>query len=177
MVETYLTFPVCISIMSSVEYSQDVYSSVESIARNCLDISEEEMESLIQEEFDIDFYSLETDSIYQTNADSVNKYMRAGFNISSLLADEYSGSDDVFFQERSDDFREFSQELGRFGNGFNSKHFIQYVNLYSEIAIEEDLNPEVSTSEVVLQNFEEKRQTVREFLSEVEREFSNKLEA
>lgn len=163
--------------MGCVEYSQDVYSSVEFIARNVLDISEDEMETLLQEEFDLDFYPLETDSRHELEADSANEYMRAGFNISSLLAEEYSGSGDTFFQERSDDFREFSQELGDFGRGFNSKHLVQYINLYSEIAIKEDLNPEVSTSQVVLKNLEEKKQTVREFLSEVEREFSNMSEA
>lgn len=161
--------------MKGVDYSRIIYSSVDSIARNILEVSEDEMEEILEGQFDMDFYPLETDPNHELEGNSANKYMRAGFNISSLLAEGYSDSDGVFFDKRSNDFHGFSQELGDYGSGFKANHLIQYANLYSEIAEQESLDINDPSSTIVLQDLEMKRDTVQEFLSEIERKLSTEI--
>ncbi len=169
----FLTLTFDRTTVGEVDYTLNIYSSVDSIARHLLEFSEDEMHERLETEFDMDFYPLETDPSHDLEKNSANEYMRASFNISSLLAQGYNAQEDLFFEERSEDFQGFAQELGDFGKGYKSEHLIQYVNLYSAIVEEEALEIEIDPSSIVLQNLGEKKQTVEEMLSGIEDEVSS----
>lgn len=154
--------------MSSVDYSLEVYAAVESIAGELVDESDEEMAEQLEEEFGIDFYPLETDPDNKFEKDTANEYMRAGFGISSLLADRYVDPQDTFFQNRSDDFQGFEEELGERGNQFLTDHMMQYVNLYSSIADEEDVEVSHGSTSIALMDKSAKREAVLQVLGELE---------
>ena len=156
--------------MSVVDYSLEVYAAVESVAGELMDESEAELAEELEEEFGIDFYPLETDPINDFEKDAANEYMKAGFGISSLLADRYVEPQDTFFQNRSDDFRGFEEELGKSGNKFLTDHMMQYVNLYSSIADEEGIEVSYDSASIALMNKSAKREAVLQVLGELEEE-------
>lgn len=165
----FLTLTLNKKTVGNLDYSLELYSSIDSISRHLLEFSEEQMQERLETEFDIYFYPLEKDPDHDLEKNSANEYMRAGFGISSLIAVEYLQADEVFFQERSQDFTEFYRELGDYGSGHESKHLTQYVNLYKAIAEAEGIYLDPDPSSIILQNLEEKKETVLEMFDEFEK--------
>lgn len=155
--------------MQTVDYSMNIYSMVDSISKGLRDVSEQELSRELEEEFDIGFYPLETNPESKFEKDTANEYLRAGFAISAMLAEEYDRPEDTFFEERSKDFREFEKELGEYGNSVLSDHLVQYTSLYGEIAEEGEIQLSHSLPEVALMNKSEKEEAVLEILGEMER--------
>lgn len=158
--------------MKTVEYSLDIYSSIDSITDNLLEHDREDVAETLEDDFGIDFYPMDTNPENRVQMESANSYMRASFGISSVLADKYSGPQDSFFHRRSEDFEEFLEELGYAESGHNTEHLIQYANLYESIAEEEGIELGISTNLLVL----EKKSAIREEVADALDEFDEKLQ-
>ena len=85
--------------MSTVDYFLQVYSAVDSIAGELFEHSDEVGKQL-EEEFGIDFYPLETEPGNKFEKDTANEYLRTGFGISSLLAEQYVKPQGNFLPEK-----------------------------------------------------------------------------
>jgi hypothetical protein len=154
--------------MSVVDYSLEVYSAVDSIAEELFENSGDRMAERLEEEFGIDFYPLETEPRNDFEKDTANEYLRTSFGISSLLAKEYDEPQDMFFQNRAEDFRGFEQELGDHGNQILTEHLVQFVNLYSAVAEEEEVHVSYTTESIALMDKSGKKDAVLEILDELE---------
>lgn len=153
--------------MSTVDYSLEVYSAVDSIAGELMDESEN-LDEELEEEFGIGFYPLEDEPRNDFEKNTANEYLRAGFGISSLLAEQYVELQDTFFLNRADDFREFEEELGDYGNQVLTDHLVQYVSLYSGVAEEEGVEVSHSTESLALMDKSGKKEAVLKTLGELE---------
>lgn len=161
--------------MSTVDYSLEVYSAVNSIAGELFG-GEDGIEEQLEEEFGIDFYPLEDEPSNDFEKNTANEYLRAGFGISSLLAEEYVEPQDTFFGNRVQDFRDFEEELGDDGNQVLTDHLFQYVNLYGGIAEEEGVEVSYSTAPLALMEKSEKKGAVLQVLGELEEGLSGEME-
>lgn len=158
--------------MPDAVYACNTYSSVNSIALELMDFSEKELSEVLEQEFDINFYPLESEPANKLERDSINEYMKTGFGLSALLAENYRGPQDSFFMNREKNFRDFEEELGDYGNTFKGKHYIQYVNLYGEIMDEKDFEQGVTSNQMVLMNNSEKQEAALELLQDFEQKLS-----
>lgn len=153
--------------MSTVDYSLEIYSVVESIAGELFE-EDREVEERLEEDFGIDFYPLEKDPETKFEKDTANEYLRAGFGISSLIAEDYIKPQETFFQNRADDFRDFERGLGDHGNQVLTEHLVQYANLYSEIADEEGVDVTHDDVSIALMDKSKKKEAVLQILGELE---------
>ncbi len=82
----------------------------------------------------------------------------------------------TFFQKRSQDFRDFEKELGDHGNQVLTEHLVQYANLYSEIADEEDVEVSHDDVSIALMDKSGKRKAVLQILGELEEEVTGEVQ-
>jgi len=157
--------------VGKTEYSLDVYSKVDSITGNLLEQYREEMGEILEAELGIDFHPMDTDPGSRFQMESANRYMRASFGISSVLADEYSGPQDKFFQRRADDFEGFLRKHESGQSGHTTEQLIQYANLYETIAEEEDIDLDINPDLLAI----EKKRSIKEKVTDALEEFDEKL--
>lgn len=142
-------------------YQREIYRYVEEITEGLLEQERSEISNQLEQEYGIDFYPIEQDF------EKGNEYMRASFGLSGLLAEKYSSSRDTFFENREENFREFIDELGEIGNGYEKTHLIQYARLYSEVAGEEKVQFNHPVETLLLQDLGEARGTVRHMFDDL----------
>ena len=145
-------------------FQREVYRDIEEIAEGLLDESTEKLSEALNQEYGVTGYPIETDF------ESGNDYMRAGFGLSGLLAQEYSSPDDMFFDNRDDDFREFIQDIGSFESGYEKTHLVQYAQLYSGIAEEEGLEKDYPVETLIIRDLDEIRVSVKDMLDDLAEE-------
>ncbi|WP_414838065.1 hypothetical protein ACK3SF_01545 [Candidatus Nanosalina sp. VS9-1] len=146
-------------------YQREIYRYVEDITEGLMDTAQEDISQQLEQQYGLNFYPIDKDF------ESGNKYMRASFGLSGLLSRKYSRPNDTFFDNREETFREFIEELGRFGTGYEKTHLIQYAQLYSEIADIEDIEFDHPVETLVLQDLDEARGTVREMFDDLAEKF------
>lgn len=148
---------------SPIDFQREVHRYIDEISTGLLDSDKEDISEALEENYGIDFYPIEE------RFQSGNKYTRASFGLSGILAQNYSSPNRTFFDNQEENFTEFIEEIGSFGSGYDTKHLIQYARLYSEIADEEDIEFDHPVDTLLLKDAEEARDstlTMFEDLSE-----------
>ena len=150
---------------STRDFQREVHRYVEEISASLLDSGKEQISQALEENYGIDFYPIEDDF------ESGNKYTRASFGLSGLLAQNYSRPNGTFFENQEENFEEFIDELGNFGSGYDTKHFIQYARLYSEIADEEDVEFDHPVDTLLIKSAEEARESTLAMFKDLSEKF------
>lgn len=150
--------------MDTKPFITDFYSDVETVSTGFLSergYDAKDIEEFLEGEFD--------DIEYPVRAShSTKEHMKSSFGLSTLVSEVLSevADDSLFFEERAEDFRGFYEEIAYNSPRYGKNELIQFGNLYSRLAEEEDFDIDTYAAEsLVLKRKEEVGEKVSEMMS------------
>lgn len=142
-----------------MEFKKDIYRYVRDITDSLTEGDEQDTSERLEEEYGVEMYPSDLEDT------SGLDYVYAGFALSSLLAEEYSTPEGIFFSNREEGFREMIEEKEDDERRYKKAELIQYARLYSRIA-DEEIEHNYSPDTLILKNLPQIRGSVRAMLQD-----------